>query len=706
MSQRISRCIQCGRAQGAHEAHCSLATRAPDAPPPNAAPAPNLASAAPGAPAPNLASAAPGAPAPSVVPVQGDLRALIGRVIDGRYRPTAVLGEGGMGTVYEADHLLMGRTVALKVLHPLFAHDPETVQRFRHEARAAGSIGHPNICEIYDAGQLDDGSPYLVMKRLRGETLADRIERETALPLVEVVDLALQVLSALAAAHEEGIVHRDIKPDNIFLAERVGFAPLVKLLDFGISKNAAHDDLRLTRAGMVMGTPYYMAPEQARGEAVDARIDLYAVGAVLYESLTGRRPFDSDELAELLRLVLFEAPRPMRALRPSLPGPVELVVARALAKDRAARFQTAREFMAALAALRVEVAAFRPNPSELDRLASQVRHDAQAAPPRPTGSWPSSSVADRRARSLLSDEKTNHGLGPAAPRRPSAPASPAPASPAPASPAPASPASPAPASPAPASPAPASPARPSTSPPPRAIDASIAPRRPTSAPARAPSTLPPPTPLQAAPPRLPAAPSLPRALSSIPPAPAPRPAGAAPTPQRGGPQIVVLPPRVPLTSSLPPLAGPASPYRPQPAFLPPPASRPPTPRGRPRDDTPNPLDAGSVSLPKFSALGTPASTPAARPASNAPPRRPSPASSVPPPPPPRGPLPTEPARPQQGSTPRTPTVSFEKLARSFARPNDWHDRWPPNDDDMPTRIYNSEHEKKPDDWGKAPKRGA
>ncbi|HEU4409808.1 MAG TPA: serine/threonine-protein kinase, partial [Polyangiaceae bacterium] len=307
-----------------------------------------------------------------------DRRSLLGRVLQGRYRVTAVLGEGGMGTVYEAEHLVIGRPVALKVLHPDFGRESEAVRRFRHEARAAGSIGHPNICEIYDVGELDDGSPFLVMERLHGETLADRIGRETALPLADVVDVALQVLRALAAAHEKGIVHRDVKPDNIFLAERVGYAPLVKLLDFGISKNAALDDLRMTRTGAVMGTPYYMAPEQARGEIIDARIDLYAVGAVLYESLTGQRPFEANELAELLRQVLFEAPRPPRALRPSLPEPFELVVRRALAKERTERYQTAQELMAALAALRVELAAFRPNPSELDRLVQQVR---QATPP-------------------------------------------------------------------------------------------------------------------------------------------------------------------------------------------------------------------------------------------------------------------------------------------------------------------------------------
>ncbi len=321
-------------------------------------------------------------------PVGGDHRALIGRTIDEKYCPTAILGEGGMGTVYEAQHLLMERSVALKVLHPLFASDPDVVRRFQQEAQAAGSIGHPNICEIYDAGQLDDGSPYLVMKRLLGETLADRLEREKVLPVALMVDIASQVLSALGAAHEKGIVHRDIKPDNIFLVERAGFGPMVKLLDFGISKNVANEGLHLTRTGVVMGTPYYMAPEQARGEFVDARIDLYAVGAVLYESSTGRRPFDSDDLAELLRLVLFETPRPPRELRPSLPETFALVVERAIAKDRTERYQTAQEFMVALSTLRAETEAYRVGTSEPER--SRWGQRVELLPPRPLANrWPS-----------------------------------------------------------------------------------------------------------------------------------------------------------------------------------------------------------------------------------------------------------------------------------------------------------------------------
>jgi len=198
--------------------------------------------------------------------------------------------------VYEAEHVAIGRSVAVKVLHPSQARKKVSVKRFHHEARAAGAIGHPNICEVYDLGELDDGSPYLVMERMVGETLADHIVKQGALPFDEVLDLLTQVLSGLIAAHEKGIVHRDIKPENVFLTRRVGCPPIAKLLDFGVSKmlplGDREEELHLTRTGMVMGTPFYMSPEQARGDRdLDARVDLYACGVIMYEALTARRPF-------------------------------------------------------------------------------------------------------------------------------------------------------------------------------------------------------------------------------------------------------------------------------------------------------------------------------------------------------------------------------------------------------------------------------
>ena len=207
-----------------------------------------------------------------------------------------------MGTVYEAEHLGLGRAVAVKVLNPSQAKKRVAVKRFQQEARAAGAIGHPNICEVYDLGLLDDGSPYLVMEKLIGTTLADRISREGGLPFDEIADVMIQVLSGLIAAHDKGIVHRDIKPENIFLARRVGCPPIVKILDFGVSKmmpqfQGGDEQLDLTRTGMVMGTPYYMSPEQARGERnLDGRVDVYACGVMMYEAIVGKRPFLGAEL--------------------------------------------------------------------------------------------------------------------------------------------------------------------------------------------------------------------------------------------------------------------------------------------------------------------------------------------------------------------------------------------------------------------------
>lgn len=216
-------------------------------------------------------------------------RDLIGRTLSGRYEIREVLGQGGMGTVYEGTHVGLGRPVAIKVLSPSQTRKRVAVKRFQQEARAAGAIGHPNICEIYDLGQLDDGRPYLVMERLVGRTFAERILRERGLPYDDVLSITAQVLSGLVAAHDKGIVHRDIKPENVFLAERIGAPPIVKILDFGVSKILASESeggdeqLSLTRTGMVMGTPYYMSPEQARGERnLDGRVDVYACGVMMY----------------------------------------------------------------------------------------------------------------------------------------------------------------------------------------------------------------------------------------------------------------------------------------------------------------------------------------------------------------------------------------------------------------------------------------
>lgn len=282
-------------------------------------------------------------------------RELIGQTLGGRYRIKGVLGEGGMGTVYDAEHLGLGRHVAIKVLSPSQAKKRVSVKRFQQEARAAGAIGHPNICEVYDLGLLDDGSPYLVMEKLVGQTLADRIAREGGLPFDEVIEVMVQVLSGLAAAHEKGILHRDIKPENIFLSRRLGCPPVIKLLDFGVSKmlpefQTGEDALDLTRTGMVMGTPYYMSPEQARGDRnLDGRVDVYACGVVMYEALAGKRPFLAPNYNALLLAIINTAPRPLREARPETPPELEAIVMKAMAKDRANRFPSAPHFLRELA---------------------------------------------------------------------------------------------------------------------------------------------------------------------------------------------------------------------------------------------------------------------------------------------------------------------------------------------------------------------
>jgi serine/threonine-protein kinase len=313
---------------------------------------------------------------------------LIGKTVGRKYVVGSTLGTGGMGTVFEAAHLALGRSVAMKVLHPSQARKKDAVRRFHQEARAAGAIGHPNICEVYDLGTLDDGSPYLVMEKLVGETLADRIAAQGGLPFEDVIDILVQVLSGLVAAHEKGIVHRDIKPENVFLTKRAGCLPLVKLLDFGISKMIGplvadrEEDLALTRTGMVMGTPYYMAPEQARGErSLDARVDLYACGVILYEALTGRRPFTAANYNALLLQILSSVPRPARDLRPALPSGFDLVIEKAMSRKREDRYATAADFQRDLQALRDRHNAPLPGAAlgELIRAASRLE-----SPPPPS----------------------------------------------------------------------------------------------------------------------------------------------------------------------------------------------------------------------------------------------------------------------------------------------------------------------------------
>lgn len=258
---------------------------------------------------------------------------LLGRVLDGRYQVEERLGEGGMGTVYRATHVTLGKRIALKVLRPELAEDASTVKRFMQEAQAASSIGHPNIVDVSDVGSLPDQTVYFAMEYLEGMALGERISRAGALSVDEAVRVGSEVGSALASAHARGIVHRDLKPDNIYLVGREdGGPPLVKVLDFGVAK-VGGAATKLTKTGMVFGTPHYMSPEQAAGQGVDGRTDIYALGVILYEMLTGRVPFEADTFMGILSKHMFEPP-------PALPdksgdrdlGALSDVIMRALAK--------------------------------------------------------------------------------------------------------------------------------------------------------------------------------------------------------------------------------------------------------------------------------------------------------------------------------------------------------------------------------------
>ncbi len=308
-------------------------------------------------PVPGMSRSGPSSPSVPRVHAAGDPRGLIGRVLGDRYGITNLIGEGGMGVVFEAEQLAVGRLVAIKVLHPRLAQDHEAITRLRHEAKIAGTLGHPNICGIYDMGHLDDGSPYLVMERLHGETLAQRIARERALPVVEIVDIALQVLAALVVAHQKGVIHRDLKPDNIFLSRTEGRRAIPKLLDFGISKSEDVEETVAdpTGAKLAAGTPFYMAPEQARGDRkIDHRVDLWSMGIILYEGLTGQRPFDANNYNALLVQILSTPARSMRELRSGIPYGIAKVVDRAIAKSPDDRFQTAKDLQTTLHAALAE----------------------------------------------------------------------------------------------------------------------------------------------------------------------------------------------------------------------------------------------------------------------------------------------------------------------------------------------------------------
>jgi serine/threonine-protein kinase len=302
----------------------------------------------------------------------GGAASLIGLVISDRYRIEKLLGEGGMGAVYQAEHTLMRKRVAIKVLHAEMSRMREVVARFEREAMAAAHIDHPNVAAATDFGKLDDGSFFLVLEFIEGISLRQLVA-QGRLPLGRALNITRQIALALVRAHALGIVHRDLKPENVMLVDRDGDADFVKVLDFGIAKvpvgeiteagntSRQSDSAQpvLTQAGMVYGTPEYMAPEQALGNPVDARADIYALGVMTYEMLTGTRPFDADSKVKILGMQV-TAPVPSmndRAPDANIPPELEALVKKLLAKEADERVQDPKELLEALQSLTISLVA-------------------------------------------------------------------------------------------------------------------------------------------------------------------------------------------------------------------------------------------------------------------------------------------------------------------------------------------------------------
>jgi tRNA A-37 threonylcarbamoyl transferase component Bud32 len=302
---------------------------------------------------PSLSETTPHTPSGGA-PAEGAERfdPLVGTVLAERYAIVRRIGEGGMGAVYEARHAIIGKRVAVKVLLEKFLENQELVARLLQEARLASSIGHENIVDVTDYGTTSDGRAFVVMEFLDGEALAQLVMRDAPLPVERSLGILRQVCSALSAAHAKGIVHRDVKPENIYLVRR-GEVDFVKVVDFGVSKavqsreDGGADLQRLTRTGTVLGTPLYMSPEQARGgDDVDHRADIWSAGLMLYECLTGEVPFRANNYLGVISQVLTQETVSPSQLRPELgiPAAVDRVVMRALEKDRDKRYQQMAEF--------------------------------------------------------------------------------------------------------------------------------------------------------------------------------------------------------------------------------------------------------------------------------------------------------------------------------------------------------------------------
>ena len=280
---------------------------------------------------------------------------MIGVVLNERYKILRRIGEGGMGLVYEAEHVAIEKRVALKILRDDYSSRPEVVERFKQEAKSASKIGNDHIVDISDFGRTPSGASYFVMELLQGEDLAELLEREVTLPIARAADILLQCCKALSAAHAKGIVHRDMKPENIYLTERDGRSDFVKIVDFGIAKMSDVETpgapgRKLTKTGMIFGTPEYMSPEQAAGKNLDHRVDIYALAVILFETVTGKVPFIGDTFMGILTQHMFEDPPALRDVNPKadVSDAISTFIYRGLAKEAEARYQSCDEMAAAL----------------------------------------------------------------------------------------------------------------------------------------------------------------------------------------------------------------------------------------------------------------------------------------------------------------------------------------------------------------------
>jgi serine/threonine protein kinase len=313
----------------------------------------------------------------------------VGKQIADQFRIVERIGAGGMGAVYRAEQPEMNRSVAIKILHPKYLSRQDLVSRFRREARAMSHLSHPNTARVFLYGQLEDGACYFVMEHLVGRNLAQEVRASGPMSIERAIPIMVQVCGALEEAHRAGIIHRDLKPENIFLTTQGGIEDFPKVLDFGLAKVTEKQmrpgSMMLTREGMVFGTPEFMSPEQAQGNPLDARSDLYSLGVILYELLTGKLPFDAKHSMEFIKHQVSTPPIPISERVPGLtfPRPIEAVMEKALAKDPNRRFASAAEMGEALEAALREATAMKNG-----EVSETGRHTPAGEPERPTSVLP------------------------------------------------------------------------------------------------------------------------------------------------------------------------------------------------------------------------------------------------------------------------------------------------------------------------------